>query len=200
MANPNCPDKGSAERAVNEVWESCFNDTRPFDEVCIAYFLTCSPFFTQNSRYINTLAPYVCYYYSTEPLQIGQVLHYTFLTRGGPMIMAFCITIITCCGLNELCFVYVLMTLTGYLVFAPFASSLVRSCSHILHRPHDHCPFSTTPPPFMRFYSIPQSARFSLQCARRRSLSLGLTPSFSLLSNSCFNLTSIHSPHLLCLQ
>ncbi len=56
MANPNCPDKGSAERAVNEVWESCFNDTRPFDEVCIAYFLTCSPFFTQNSRYINTLA------------------------------------------------------------------------------------------------------------------------------------------------
>ena len=33
MANPNCPDKESAERAVNEVWESCFNDTRPFDEV-----------------------------------------------------------------------------------------------------------------------------------------------------------------------
>ncbi|KAI9452334.1 metalloprotease ATP23 [Russula earlei] len=24
----------TAERAVNEVWESCFNDTRPFDEVC----------------------------------------------------------------------------------------------------------------------------------------------------------------------
>jgi hypothetical protein len=23
MANPNCKDKGSAERAVNEVWESC---------------------------------------------------------------------------------------------------------------------------------------------------------------------------------
>ncbi|KAH8989803.1 metalloprotease ATP23 [Lactarius hatsudake] len=33
MANPNCPDKESAERAVNEVWESCFNDTRPFDEL-----------------------------------------------------------------------------------------------------------------------------------------------------------------------
>ncbi|KAF8264346.1 metalloprotease ATP23 [Lactarius quietus] len=33
MANPNCPDKESAERAVNEVWESCFNDTRPFDEI-----------------------------------------------------------------------------------------------------------------------------------------------------------------------
>ncbi len=33
MANPKCPDKESAERAVNEVWESCFNDTRPFDEV-----------------------------------------------------------------------------------------------------------------------------------------------------------------------
>lgn len=32
-ANPSCPDVASAERAVNEVWESCFNDTRPFDEV-----------------------------------------------------------------------------------------------------------------------------------------------------------------------
>jgi mitochondrial inner membrane protease ATP23 len=31
--NPACPDKAAAERAVNEVWESCFNDTRPFDEV-----------------------------------------------------------------------------------------------------------------------------------------------------------------------
>jgi inner membrane protease ATP23 len=32
MANPNCHDKESAERAVNEleVWESCFNDTKPF--------------------------------------------------------------------------------------------------------------------------------------------------------------------------
>lgn len=28
-----CPDEAAAERAVNEVWESCFNDTRPFDEV-----------------------------------------------------------------------------------------------------------------------------------------------------------------------
>ncbi|KAH7886436.1 peptidase M76 family-domain-containing protein [Phlebopus sp. FC_14] len=32
-ANPGCPDEAAAERAVNEVWESCFNDTRPFDEV-----------------------------------------------------------------------------------------------------------------------------------------------------------------------
>lgn len=32
-ANPACPDDATAERAVNEVWESCFNDTRPFDEV-----------------------------------------------------------------------------------------------------------------------------------------------------------------------
>ena len=32
-ANPACPDQATAERAVNEVWESCFNDTRPFDEV-----------------------------------------------------------------------------------------------------------------------------------------------------------------------
>ena len=32
-ANPNCLDEATAARAVNEVWESCFNDTRPFDEV-----------------------------------------------------------------------------------------------------------------------------------------------------------------------
>lgn len=32
-ANPACPNEQAAERAVNEVWESCFSDTRPFDEV-----------------------------------------------------------------------------------------------------------------------------------------------------------------------
>ncbi|CCM03659.1 uncharacterized protein FIBRA_05803 [Fibroporia radiculosa] len=32
-ANTACPDEATAERVVNEVWESCFNDTRPFDEV-----------------------------------------------------------------------------------------------------------------------------------------------------------------------
>ena len=32
-ANPACPDVETAERAVNEVWDSCFPDTRPFDEV-----------------------------------------------------------------------------------------------------------------------------------------------------------------------
>ena len=32
-ANPACPDAETAERAVNEVWDSCFPDTRPFDEV-----------------------------------------------------------------------------------------------------------------------------------------------------------------------
>lgn len=32
-ANPACPDDATAERAVSSVWESCFNDTRPFDEV-----------------------------------------------------------------------------------------------------------------------------------------------------------------------
>ncbi|KAF9055724.1 peptidase M76 family-domain-containing protein [Panaeolus papilionaceus] len=32
-ANPACPNPEAAERAVNEVWESCFNDTRPFDEI-----------------------------------------------------------------------------------------------------------------------------------------------------------------------
>ena len=36
-ANPACPDEATAERAVNEVWESCFNDTRPFDEVSSHY-------------------------------------------------------------------------------------------------------------------------------------------------------------------
>ncbi|CAE6448978.1 unnamed protein product [Rhizoctonia solani] len=33
MANPACKSQEDAERAVNEVWESCFKDTRPFDEV-----------------------------------------------------------------------------------------------------------------------------------------------------------------------
>jgi len=33
MANPACPNESTAERAVNEVWESCFADTRPFDEI-----------------------------------------------------------------------------------------------------------------------------------------------------------------------
>lgn len=32
-ANPHCPDKQAAERAVEEVWESCMQDTRPFDEI-----------------------------------------------------------------------------------------------------------------------------------------------------------------------
>ncbi|KAH9920223.1 peptidase M76 family-domain-containing protein [Epithele typhae] len=32
-SNASCPDRAAAERVVNEVWESCFNDTRPFDEV-----------------------------------------------------------------------------------------------------------------------------------------------------------------------
>lgn len=32
-ANPSCKDRAMAERAVNEVWESCFKDTRPFDEI-----------------------------------------------------------------------------------------------------------------------------------------------------------------------
>lgn len=33
QANPSCPDRAAAERAVNEVFDSCFKDTRPFDEV-----------------------------------------------------------------------------------------------------------------------------------------------------------------------
>lgn len=38
-ANPNCKSKEDAERAVNEVWESCFADTRPFDEVRLSPLL-----------------------------------------------------------------------------------------------------------------------------------------------------------------
>lgn len=30
---PNCPDEKAAERVVDEVWHSCFADTRPFDEI-----------------------------------------------------------------------------------------------------------------------------------------------------------------------
>lgn len=33
-ANPACKDDETATRVVEEVWESCFYDTRPFDEVC----------------------------------------------------------------------------------------------------------------------------------------------------------------------
>ncbi|EIW68181.1 hypothetical protein TREMEDRAFT_32489 [Tremella mesenterica DSM 1558] len=32
--NPSCSSREQAEQAVNEVWDSCFKDTRPFDEVC----------------------------------------------------------------------------------------------------------------------------------------------------------------------
>ena len=32
-ANLACPNEAAADKAVNEVWESCFKDTRPFDEV-----------------------------------------------------------------------------------------------------------------------------------------------------------------------
>jgi activator of 2-hydroxyglutaryl-CoA dehydratase len=32
LAYPACPNEGAAELVVNEVWESCFNDTRPFDK------------------------------------------------------------------------------------------------------------------------------------------------------------------------
>ncbi|KAK1927131.1 peptidase M76 family-domain-containing protein [Papiliotrema laurentii] len=33
MGNPSCENREMAERAVNEVWESCSKDTRPFDEI-----------------------------------------------------------------------------------------------------------------------------------------------------------------------
>lgn len=33
MSRPSCKDDVQAARVVNEVWDSCFNDTRPFDEI-----------------------------------------------------------------------------------------------------------------------------------------------------------------------
>lgn len=33
MARPHCKDDVHAVKVVNEVWDSCFNDTRPFDEI-----------------------------------------------------------------------------------------------------------------------------------------------------------------------
>lgn len=33
MARPGIKDQEHAGRVVNEVWESCFKDTRPFDEI-----------------------------------------------------------------------------------------------------------------------------------------------------------------------
>ncbi|KAJ1922294.1 Mitochondrial inner membrane protease atp23 [Mycoemilia scoparia] len=33
LSNPSCKSKEDAERAVNKVFDSCFNDTRPFDEI-----------------------------------------------------------------------------------------------------------------------------------------------------------------------
>jgi inner membrane protease ATP23 len=32
-ANPNCQSKEQATKVVEEVWDSCFNDTRPFDHI-----------------------------------------------------------------------------------------------------------------------------------------------------------------------
>ncbi|KAK2750694.1 Mitochondrial inner membrane protease atp23 [Myotisia sp. PD_48] len=33
QARPNCKDKEQAARVVDDVWQSCFRDTRPFDEI-----------------------------------------------------------------------------------------------------------------------------------------------------------------------
>ena len=33
MGRPNCKGKEHAAQVVNEVWDSCFADTRPFDEI-----------------------------------------------------------------------------------------------------------------------------------------------------------------------
>ncbi|GAO13239.1 uncharacterized protein UV8b_03654 [Ustilaginoidea virens] len=33
LARPRCKDEAQAAKAVDEVWDSCFSDTRPFDEV-----------------------------------------------------------------------------------------------------------------------------------------------------------------------
>jgi len=44
-ANPNCKSREEAELVVNQVWESCWPDTRPFDEVRFELSLPC-PFST----------------------------------------------------------------------------------------------------------------------------------------------------------
>lgn len=33
MARPQCKDETHANKVINQVWDSCFSDTRPFDEV-----------------------------------------------------------------------------------------------------------------------------------------------------------------------
>ena len=33
LARPRCKDDVQAVKVVNQVWDSCFSDTRPFDEV-----------------------------------------------------------------------------------------------------------------------------------------------------------------------
>lgn len=33
MGNPNCKDREEAEKVVNQVWDSCFYDTRPFEKI-----------------------------------------------------------------------------------------------------------------------------------------------------------------------
>lgn len=33
MNRPSCKDDVHATKVVNEVWDSCFADTRPFDEI-----------------------------------------------------------------------------------------------------------------------------------------------------------------------
>lgn len=33
QGNPNCKDKQMASRIIDEVWDTCFKDTRPFDEI-----------------------------------------------------------------------------------------------------------------------------------------------------------------------
>lgn len=37
MSHPDCGDQAKAEKAVNEVWESCLKDTRPFDEASLSF-------------------------------------------------------------------------------------------------------------------------------------------------------------------
>ena len=39
MANPVCKDQETATKVVDEVWKSCFADTRPFDEVSFRFCL-----------------------------------------------------------------------------------------------------------------------------------------------------------------
>ena len=152
MANPNCRDKESAERAVNEVWESCFNDTRPFDEVCLEPYLACSPILKSVSRYINSV--------SGGTISTPDLIKY--FTAHIPLESALILCSATMIILRNH------MTATGYRCFQFFTTPTVRrlfdppsasqSLLFLRHEEMATCSY------LMRFYSIPSARGICGQC------------------------------------